>query len=170
MNDIINNIKKFQLYLKNKDMQQFWIIKNRTDFKPLKKIITVKNNKVKTNIHSINELNNDFLKDKGQYYIGKNFVNIKISFNNNVINKIIDFKSLKKYKFNDIITVSVCVYTVNELEKLNIADSWCSDIIYTFDSIKNIKFNLKNIEILVRLVCDKSLMNKKIMYSDICNK
>ena len=92
------NILKFMKKTKDKNMDSnFWIIVDRSDFKPLKKVITKKKEIIKQNIHSLNEIGDFIIKKNSEYYKNKRFGEIKIKFNSTIIEKCDEIKNYKCY-------------------------------------------------------------------------
>ena len=58
----------------------FWVLADRIDFKPLIKTIIKNNEEIKNIIHSIKEIRDNLLDEKGEYYKGKKLASIKINF------------------------------------------------------------------------------------------
>ncbi len=182
----------FTLYkkikIRNMD-ENFWVIADRSDFQPLKRIIksqnkislpktnskknskanskknskanSKKNSKVdskntikKVNIHSIKELKDHFLEGKGEYYKDKKFANIKITVNENVMNKMLDVKNYKEIKNEPVVTVQVIMFRVSPSGYLNFNEKTELKVKYMVDDFRNINFKLKNIEVLMRLLAD----------------
>ncbi len=66
LEQIKKNLTTFNKKLINKNLNtNFWVIADRADFKPLKKITIIKKKEIKTNIHSIKEIKDNILDEKG---------------------------------------------------------------------------------------------------------
>jgi hypothetical protein len=143
------------------------VIVDRFDFKPLTKIVIKKNEEVKSIIHSIKEIKDNLLNEKGEYYKNKKFASIKITFDIDTFNKLkkttysgLLNKSIllhKDYKFikeNPIINVLITIFPIDNYGSIDLLNSWSSKINYFIDDFSHIKFNLKNVEVLMRLVAD----------------
>jgi hypothetical protein len=188
--DIIKNITTFRNKLNEKNIKEnFWVICDRADFKPLTKIIIKEDDEdeieIKTIIHSIKEIRDHILDEKGEYYKGKKMANLKVTFNNDIINKItklkykgvinnsilnhVDFKNLKN---KTIVTVTINIYVVNDDGDINTngPDCWGLKVNYHIDDFSTIKFKLKSVEVLMRLVSDcivKSDLINGITYKNL---
>ena len=99
LEQIKKNLVSFNKKIISKNMNNnFWVIADRSDFKPLKKI-NIKNNKeIKTNIHSIKEIRDNILDIKGEYYKDKKFADIKITINVEILEKINIINEYKNIK------------------------------------------------------------------------
>ena len=74
LEQIKKNLMNFNKKIISKNLNtNFWIIADRSDFKPLKKDITIKKKITKANIHSIKEIKDNILDEKGEYYKDKKF-------------------------------------------------------------------------------------------------
>ncbi len=209
---IRKNLTLFDKKMKEKGMDQsFWVIADRSDFQPLKKIskqeldkrmskksskntskksskTQSKNTSKKTskksskksskkmsrlgskktkpqpkvNIHSIKELKDNFLSGKEEYYKDKKFANIKITVNENVLNKVSDIKNYKDIKDEVILTVHVIVFKIGPTGSLNFYDKSELKVKYVVDDFRNLNFKLKNIEVLMRLVADSVIKSNSV--------
>jgi hypothetical protein len=89
INQIIKNINSIKKKLSDKNIKEnFWVICDRVDFKPLTKIIIKDNEEIKSIIRSIKELRDHLLDEKGEFYIGKKFANIKVQINTDILTKL----------------------------------------------------------------------------------
>jgi hypothetical protein len=183
--NIQKNINTIKHKLEEKDMINiFWVIADRSDFRPLTRIMNDKY-ETKTVIHSVKELRDNLLDEKGEYYKGKKIASIHINFDDTVINKLdkiqhggIINKSLlshKDYIFikdKPILNIEIVIYPIDEFGNINTNNnsSWGLKVNYFIDDFSNIKFKLKNIEVLMRLACDsivKTNLRNGITYKDL---
>lgn len=167
------NILKFMKKVNDKQLYpNFWIIVDRADFKPLKK--SVKKGKLitKNNIHSLKEVSDIIIKKKAEYYKNKKFGEIKIKFNNNVIENCDDIKSYKNNKLKPIITITITIYPTNDEGKINLMKRKELKVNYFIDDMRNMIFKMKNIEVITRLLADEAVCKNEsfleISYSELC--
>jgi hypothetical protein len=168
---IYHNLHKFNTKISNNNLHNFWIIAERSDFKPLKN----SNNIPITLTSDIIS----FLKDKFDYYTNKKFINIKIIFNNLLINKFKNIQNWNKLEFNKIKFKGIFIikFSVFTISNPDIKSNFSKNIKFI-----NVKYNLndlssfipkfKSIEVLTRLILDKNITtsSNNINYSDIIIK
>jgi hypothetical protein len=185
------NIKKNMILIKNKFedknmMNVFWVLADRSDFKPLTKTTIKNNEEIKTIIHSIKELKDHLLDEKGEYYKGKKLASIKITFNEDIFEKMnnvdyngflnntmLNHKDFLFIKEKPILTIVITIFPIDEIGTINYNNSWNLKVNYYIDDFSNIKFKLKNIEVLMRLVGDsiiKTDINNGITYKNLSNQ
>jgi hypothetical protein len=162
------NILKFIKKINDKNMEpNFWIIMDRSDFKPLKKVVK----KEKQNIHSLNEVTEHIINKKTEYYKNKKFAEIKINFHKNIIDQCDDIINYKKIKNKPIITINIIIYPTNDHGKILLLKKKELKVNYYISDLRNIMFKMKNIEVIMRLFSDNVLcVNKssmEISYSDL---
>ena len=186
LKQIKKNIQTVKKKLEDKNMTNiFWVISDRADFKPLTKIVTKDEEEIKTIIHSIKELRDHLLDEKGEYYKGKKLASIKIIFFDDIVNKLekLGFNGLlnnsilthKDYFFikeKPILSILITIYPidVNGSINPNNENSWGLKVNYYVDDFTGIKFKLKNVEVLMRLVCDsvvKTDLNEGMTYKNL---
>lgn len=157
----------------------FWVVADRADFKPLKKTIpdkktlTNKKKQVKTNIHSIKELKENLLEEKGEYYKDKKFAEIKISIDDSILGKIDDVREYKNIKNSILLTVHIIIYLIGETGTINLENKWDLKVNYFVDDFRTLNFKLKNVEVLMRLVADSVIItnsSKGISYKSLLLK
>lgn len=168
------NILKFMKKIIDKKFDSnFWIIVDRSDFKPLKKVITKKKEIIKQNIHSLNEICDFIIKKNAEYYKNKRFAEIKIKFNNTIIEKCDEIKNFKKIKNKPIIIISIIMYPTNDDGKITLMKKKELRVNYFIDDMRNMIFKMKNIEVLMRLLADSAVCKNdsflEISYSDLCS-
>jgi hypothetical protein len=185
------NIKKNITLIKNKLEDKnlsnvFWVLADRADFKPLTKTVIRDDEEIKTIIHSIKELRDHMLDEKGEYYKGKKLASIKITIYEDVINKmeksnyngfinntILTHKDFLFIKEKPILTITITIFPINNEGAINHDSSWNLKVNYFIDDFTGIKFKLKNVEVLMRLVSDlviKSDIDKGITYKNLSNQ
>jgi hypothetical protein len=192
INQIIKNINSIKKKLSDKNIKEnFWVISDRVDFKPLTKIIIKDEDEIKSSIRSIKEIRDHLLDEKGEYYIGKKFANIKVQINSDILTKLTNLKYkgvinkaiLIHKDFKDIIdkpilSVIINIYVIDDDGNINTtnpsdSNSWGLKVNYYIDDFSTIKFKLKNVEVLMRLVADsvvKSDLIKGISWKNIAAK
>jgi hypothetical protein len=193
INQIIKNINSVKKKLTDKNIKEnFWVICDRVDFKPLTKIIVKDNDEeIKSIIRSIKEIRDHLLDEKGEYYSGKKFANIKVQIHTDILTKLINLKykgpinnsillhkDFKEIIDKPILSVIITVYVINDSGNINTvsptdSDTWGLKVNYYIDDFSSIKFKLKNVEVLMRLVTDsvvKSDLIKGISWKNIANK
>jgi hypothetical protein len=163
LEQIQKNLLLFYKKLVNKNLHSnFWIIADRADFKPLKKTTIIKKKETKTNIHSIKEIRENLLDEKGEYYKDKKFAEIKITMDENILSKINDIKEYKKIKNKILFSVHITIYLINSEGKLNLENKWELLVTYYVDDFRTLNFKLKNIEVLMRLASDSVITTNTI--------
>lgn len=163
LEQIQKNLQLFYKKLVDKNLHtNFWVISDRADFKPLKKIILQKKKEIKTNIHSIKELKDNLLNEKGEYYKDKKFAEIKINLNENILEKINDIKQYKNIKNKPLLIVHITMYLIDNFGKVNLDNKWELTVNFVVDDFRTLNFKLKNIEVLMRLVSDSVITTDNI--------
>jgi len=163
LEQIQKNLMLFYKKLVNKNLHtNFWVIADRADFKPLKKSIVIKKKGIKTNIHSIKEIRENILDEKGEYYKDKKFAEIKITMNENILSKINNIRQYKNIKNKILFSVHITIYLINAEGKLNLENKWELLVNYYVDDFRTINFKVKNIEVLMRLACDNVITTDTI--------
>jgi hypothetical protein len=184
--NIKKNVQTIKKKLEDKNMTNiFWVLSDRADFKPLIKTIIKDEEEFKTIIHSIKELRDHLLDEKGEYYKGKKLASIKITFNEDIINKleklkysgtlnnsILVHKDFTFIKEKPILSIGITIFQIDDFGSINTNDdsSWGLKVNYCVDDFSGIKFKLKNVEVLMRLVSDsvvKSDLNNGITYKQL---
>ena len=174
LEQIQKNLKIFYKKLVNKNMNlNFWVISSRCDFKPIKKIIIKDKKENISNIHSIKEIRDHILFDKGEYYKDKKFADIKICLDENVLEIINDIKEYKNLQNKIILTIFITIYLIDSNGDLNLQDKSELKVNYVIDDFKKLNFKIKNIEVLMRLLNDSVIntnSNNGISYQSLLNK
>jgi hypothetical protein len=161
LQQIKKNLTRFNNKIIDKNLDtNFWIIVDRADFKPLKRIINTKNKEIKVNIHSIKEIRDNILDEKGEYYKEKKFSDIKITIDEDILEQINDIKEYKNLKNKILLFVHIIIYPIDTNGELDIENKWELKVKYFIDDFRNINFKLKNIEVLMRLVADNIVSTK----------
>lgn len=198
---IKKNLLQFQKKIKEKNMHEnFWVIADRSDFKPLikleKKVGSKTNSKAKSKansktnskanskvkskvksktksksnfkakskmlIHSIKELKDNFLDERGEYYKDKKFANIKVTINDRVLNLLDNIREYKNIVNENLLTVQITIFKVNLSGVLNFSDKTELKVKYTPDDFRKFHFKLKNLEVLMRLLTDSVIKTNSI--------
>lgn len=163
LEQIQKNLLLFYKKLVDKNLHSnFWVIADRVDFKPLKKSIKTKNKEIKTNIHSIKEIRENLLDEKGEYYKDKKFAEIKITMNENTLGKINNIRQYKNIKDKILFSVQIIIYLITSEGKLNLENKWELIVNYYVDDFRTLNFKLKNIEVLMRLAADSVIITDTI--------
>lgn len=176
LEQIQKNLMLFYKKLVDKNLNtNFWVVADRVDFKPLKKTLEIKKSskgktkektkkkkEIKTNIHSIKEIRENLLEEKGEYYKDKKFAEIKISMNENILNKINNIREYKNIKSKILFSVHITIYLINNEGKLNLENKWELLVNYYVDDFRTLNFKLKNIEVLMRLASDNVITTNTI--------
>ena len=163
LEQIQKNLMLFYKKLVNKNLHtNFWVIADRADFKPLKKSIEIKKKEIKTNIHSIKEIRENILDEKGEYYKDKKFAEIKITMNENILSKINNIRQYKNIKNKILFSAHITIYLINTEGKLNLENKWELLVNYYVDDFRTINYKLKNIEVLMRLAADSVIITDTI--------
>jgi hypothetical protein len=184
MRNIKKNIISIKKKLEDKKMTNvFWVLAERSDFKPLTKTVIKNNEEIKNIIHSMKEIRDNLLDEKGEYYKNKKLASIKISFHEDVINKleksnyngflndsILLHKDYLFIKEKPIISISITIFPIDEEGTMNPENLWGIKVNYFIDDFTGIKFKIKNVEVLMRLVSDsviKSDLNEGMSYKNL---
>lgn len=163
LEQIQKNLYAFNKKLISKNLNSnFWVIADRADFKPLKKILILKKKEIKKNIHSIKEIKDNFLDKKGEYYKDKKFAEIKIDIDENILSKLSDIKQYKNIKNKNLLSVNITIYLIGENGKINLENKWELKVNYNVDDFRTINFKIKNIEVLMRLASDSVIKTTSI--------
>lgn len=163
LEQIKKNLMSFYKKITDKNLNtNFWVIADRVDFKPLKKTVTLKKKEIKTNIHSIKEIRDNILEEKGEYYKDKKFAEIKINIDENILEKTNDIREYKNIKKKILLSVHVTIYLINSDGSLGLDNKWELKVNYYVDDFRTLNFKLKNVEVLMRLVADSVIMSDSI--------
>lgn len=163
LEQIQKNLLLFYKKLVNKNLHtNFWVIADRVDFKPLKKYVIEKKKETKTNIHSIKEIRENLLDEKGEYYKDKKFAEIKITMDESILSKINDIREYKNIKKKVLFSVHITIYLITNEGKLNLENKWELIVNYFVDDFRTLNFKLKNIEVLMRLASDNVITTNNI--------
>ena len=152
---IYKNLIKLNKRIINNNMGiNFWVIADRADFKPLKKVQIIKKKEIKINIHSIKEIKDNILYEKEEYYKGKKFAEIKVLLNDNILSKVNDISQYKKIKNKILLSIHITIYLIGNDGAINFENKWGLIVNYFIDDFRTLNFKLKNIEVLMRLAAD----------------
>ena len=174
LEQIKKNLLAFNKKIIDKKLNaNFWVIADRADFKPLKKSVVVKKKEIKTNIHSIKEIKDNILDEKGEYYKDKKFAEIKVEIDENILDKINDIREYKNIKNKVLLSVQITIYLIGDGGTINLENKWGLVVNYFVDDFRTLNFKLKNIEVLMRMVSDSIITTnsmKGISYSNLLLK
>ena len=166
-NYTLEQIKKNLITLNKKLISKnlntnFWVIADRADFKPLKKTIIIKKKDIKTNIHSLKEIKDNILEEKGEYYKDKKFAEIKIIIDDDILLKVDNIREYKNIKNKIILSVEITIYLIGNDGLINFENKWELKVNYYIDDFRTLNFKLKNIEVLMRLATDSVIVTTSI--------
>jgi len=128
--DIKKYLKKLKKTLEEKELESFYVMVDRTDFKPMKGYDTPR----------------DLMKmtvEKKQYYAGKRIADISLYTNLN---------GLKTGEF--IFSIKIEIYKILESGKLSFKDTVGIRVNYYPDDFENRRFHIKDVEKFMRLCAD----------------
>jgi hypothetical protein len=163
LEQIQKNLLTFNKKIISKNLNtNFWIIADRADFKPLKKIDTIKKKEIKTNIRSIKEIRDNILEEKGEYYKDKKFSEIKINVDEDILSKVNDIRQYKNIKNKIIMSTHITIFLIGDDGSINLENKWELKVNYYVDDFRTLKFKLKNIEVLMRLAADTVITTNSI--------
>lgn len=163
LEQIQKNLISFNKKIIDKNLNSnFWVIADRADFKPLKKISLNKKKENKLNIHSIKEVRENILDQKGEYYKDKKFAEIKIVMNEEILSKINKIQQYKNIKNKILLSVKITIYLIDYEGKLNLENKWELIVNYYVDDFRTLNYKLKNIEVLMRLASDSIIITNTI--------
>ena len=163
LEQIQKNLLSFNKKIIAKNLNSnFWVIADRADFKPLKKVMIIKKKEIKSNIHSIKEIKDNILDKKGEYYKDKKFAEIKINLDESVLSKVNDIRQYKNIKNKNLLSVDITIYLIGENGTINLENKWELKVNYNVDDFRTINFKLKNIEVLMRLDADNVITTSTI--------
>lgn len=130
-------LQKLADLIETKDMERFWILCDRSDFKPIRKS--------KSDIKTM-------LKEKKNHYKGKKIAYISLYCNL----KAIKDQSLKAF------VITIHIYEINdngEIDKTGF-DTWGLVINYKLEDLGKRKFKIKDLETLMRLCAEKNVRSE----------
>jgi hypothetical protein len=165
LEEIRNNLYEFSDKLEKKGREDgFWVIASRKDFRPLLMETKDKGKTTRKTLVSINDLRKYLLDDNYQYYIGKKFASIYITFNRLILN---DKKKYNENNYKEIKDSSVCRFTIKifEIDKEGkIANeapsylSWECKVNFTIEDLTKIKLKMRDVEDLMRQVSEYKIL------------
>ena len=170
LNDVKKNLLSIQTKLEKKDMDdQFWVIADRNDFKPIKKLVVGKGKETKTIVKKKEDIVKHMLENNTKY-ANKHFAKINIWFNDNLLENL-ENQTISDSKDKDILSISIMIYLTNSDGKLTTSSSniWSIKLIYSLDDLLKTKFTMEDIENIMRIVKDKHVQSDLIggiAYSD----
>lgn len=157
---IKENMISFQNELiKRKIDNKFWVIADRDDFKPLRKIVTTDGISKKYTLETLYDLENYLIDKEGLKYKSKHFAYIEIKFNENLIENL-ELKDISEVIKEIVITVNVIIYKINEKGKIetDLLHNWSTGIKFDVSDLLDLKFSMKNIESIVQITKDKKVV------------
>ncbi len=160
LDEIRENLDDLKEKLKDKGREKgFWVIASRKDFKPIVLEETVKDKTVKKTVVSINEIKNDVLEDKEQYFRNKKLAYINIWILPYIFKDTEKYsdENINKIKDNIICGITVDIYEVNddgEIDKKS-SDHWRCTVNFTVDDLTKHKLKFTDAEVIMRQVAEK---------------
>ena len=121
--------------LEEKELKDFWIFPDRSDFKPIK-------NTTRKQIQS-------YLKGKVRYYAGKKIANVYTTFRSRI-----NFDNI--IEDNWIYTLNIIIFDISEDGNIdtNISDSRSLTIVYNKKELAENHFSIKELEIMIKMASD----------------
>jgi hypothetical protein len=140
ISDIETYFNKLRDKLKEKELMDFWIFSDRTDFKPIKNI-------TKKQMQT-------FLLGKARYYSGKNVANVCIIFRPRVNFNLDDDK-------NWIFTIKITIFQISDEGKIDtdIADSWELNINYNKKELSNNHFSINELDTMIKIASERKVIS-----------
>ena len=137
--DIETYFFKLKDKLEEKELDDFWIFPDRSDFKPIK-------NTTKKQIQS-------YLKGKVKYYAGKKIANVYTIFRPRI-----NFNNIKEEDW--IYTIKITIFEISEEGNIDtsISDSWDLNIVYNKKELEDNHFSIKELDIMIKVVSDRNIM------------
>lgn len=153
MSDIENYYNKLKEKINDKELNDFWVLCNKTDFKPFQKNVS------KTAIKKL-------IKEDIDNFSKKYLANISIVFKPKI--------NFDKIKPDDkILTIKIYIYLVSKDGKIDtsIADTWSLTIHYSLNELENNKFSMTELDKMVESVRKKKVISDLvgISYTDWIN-
>lgn len=162
LNEIKFNLENFNHKLINKDLKDnFWIIADRIDFKPLTKDIVVNKKIIKKNINTIKDIKEIYLGEKWEYYKEKKFAQIHVFIDEELLTNL-EKSIYKNIKNKIILSVNIKIYLIDHNGNIKLNNKWELKVNYNVQDLTNIHFKLKNIEVLMRLAYDSVITTNNI--------
>lgn len=130
-------IVKLEKLIDDKELDNFWVMCDRVDFKPLKKSQGWTYKIIKK-----------MLKEKAQYYANKKIANINLYTNP---------KAVQEDK--DVFSIRIIIFEIDEDGKINKDeyDNWGFMVNYKLKDLGVRKFKMKDVEKMMRLCAEKTL-------------
>jgi len=138
--DIETYFFKLKDKLEEKELNDFWIFPDRTDFKPIK-------NKSRKQIQT-------YLKGKVRYYAGKKIANVYTIFRPRI-----NFNNIKEEDW--IYTIKITIFEISEEGNIatNLGDSWALNIVYNKKELAENHFSIKELDIMIKIASDRKIMS-----------
>jgi hypothetical protein len=137
--DIETYFFKLKDKLEEKQLKDFWIFPDRSDFKPIK-------NTTRKQIQS-------YLKEKVRYYAGKKIANVYTTFRPRI-----NFNNITEDDF--IYRLNIIIFEISEDGSIdtNIGDSWDLIIIYNKKELAENHFSLKELDIMIKMASERKII------------
>ena len=137
--DIETYFFKLKDKLEEKELKDFWIFPDRSDFKPIK-------NTTRKQIQT-------YLKEKVRYYAGKKIANVYTTFRPRI-----NFNNITEEDF--IYRLNIIIFEISEDGNIdtNIADSWRLIIIYNKKELTENHFSIKELDIMIKMASERKII------------
>ncbi len=160
LEQVRENLEKLYDRLKVKGREKgFWVVASRSDFKPIKLRETIKGKEIEKTIVKIDDIKNELLEGKEQYFKGKKLAFISFYIDKIYLNDPKEYNEKRISKIKDVILCGVIIdiYLIDEDGKINNRrnNRWSCRINFTVDDMINHKLMLKDVEKLMRQVADE---------------
>ncbi len=160
LEEVRENLEKLYDRLKVKGREKgFWVVASRSDFKPIRLRETIKGKEVEKTIVKIDDIKNELLEGKEQYFKGKKLAFINISIPPRISEDRQKFKDSNLPKIKDIIlcSITIDIYVIDEDGKIDTLpnNEWRCKINFTVDDMINHKLRLSDVEKLMRQVAER---------------
>jgi hypothetical protein len=136
-NNMEEYFTKLKEKIKEKELNDFWILGDRSDFKPIKN----------ANKKSIKKM----LKEKSQYYKNKHICNVKLIFKSGI-----KFSKIDEEEW--IFSIVINVYNIEDDGELDTDDTSLLMINYDSDELLNNKFTLAELNEIIGIATDRKVV------------
>ena len=160
LDQVRENLEKLYDRLKLKGREKgFWVVASRADFKPIKIKETIRGKEVVKNLLKIDDIKNELLDGKEQYFKGK-----KLAFIHFYIDRIYlddekeyNEKNINKIKDEILCSIMIDIFVIDNNGKINTYEnnSWRCKINFTVDDMINHKLKFSDAEKLMRQVAER---------------
>ena len=148
MDDFIDYYQKLQDKISEKEINNFWVICDRIDFKPIKNISKVDIQK--------------YILGKVQYYREKTLANVKFIFESDTkLKKHINSKTGLLDDSALVLTIKIYIYCINNDGKIDYDDSntWSLVISWTKDELNNNHFTIDELKKMIDTAYLRKIMS-----------